>query len=319
MISRWLKGIFTVLLVTSLSFAVLDFVPGSFLELRRLNYGESSGGQRAYAQFEKEFNEKFHIDWPLWRRLGFFFNGVINGESSPSYQNLETPIYTQIAAKIPVTFSVAFGGVLVSMVFGIPLGVLAARWKNTWPDYFIMGISLSGLALPPYLIAVGLILLFSVVLSRLGFYSLVLPAGGWGEFKHLILPSLALGWGTMSIISKYVRSSIIETLDQDFIRTAYAKGLSKWRVLFVHALKPSLIPLISIIGSQIATLIVGSVLVEEVFRLQGLGSEFIKAAMYRDTPLLAYITLILSGTVVFFNVFADSLYRWVDPRIGKDL
>ncbi|MDB9744205.1 ABC transporter permease, partial [Fibrobacterales bacterium] len=131
--------------------------------------------------------------------------------------------------------------------------------------------------------------------------------------------SLALGWGTMSIISKYVRSSIIETLDQDFIRTAYAKGLSKWRVLFVHALKPSLIPLISIIGSQIATLIVGSVLVEEVFRLQGLGSEFIKAAMYRDTPLLAYITLILSGTVVFFNVFADSLYRWVDPRIGKDL
>ena len=131
MISRWLKGVFTVLLVTSLSFAVLDFVPGSFLELRRLNYGESSGGQRAYAQFEKEFNEKFHTDWPLWKRLGLFFNGVVNGESSPSYQNLETPIFTQIIAKIPVTFSVAFGGVIVSLIFGIPLGVLAARWKNT--------------------------------------------------------------------------------------------------------------------------------------------------------------------------------------------
>jgi peptide/nickel transport system permease protein len=226
----------------------------------------------------------------------------------PSFGNPNVAIETLIASKFAITLQIVTIGLLLALLVGVPMGVIAALKKNTVADYSLMGLSLVGQVIPSFVIAVGLIVLFSVVWG-------VLPTSGWGMCKHLILPALAIGAAPIATVARFIRSSILETLEQDYIRTAYSKGLPEATVVITHALRNSLIPLVTVMGPQFSFMLLGSVLVEQVFRIPGLGSMFVSAAQMRDYPMLVTSTLIFAAAIMFINLGVDMLYAVLDPRI----
>jgi ABC-type dipeptide/oligopeptide/nickel transport system permease component len=198
--------------------------------------------------------------------------------------------------------------VIVAVVIGLPLGILAAVKQNTIWDYLAMFLSMIGNSIPSYVLAVFLVLFFSLKLH-------LLPTAGWTEPKHVILPMLALGLGSVGGIARYMRTSLVESLRQDYIAAAWAKGGSFRRVVLGHALRNSLIPLITVLGPQLAHLMVGTVVIESYFRVPGLGSYFTLAANTRDFPLLMTSSIFFAFVIMAMNLIVDLTYGFLDPRI----
>lgn len=251
---------------------------------------------------------KYELDQPVWVQFSHWLRDVAHGDLRESFQYIGRPVRDMIGETLPV--SVVLGGValIFSIALGLPLGAVAAWKRNSWMDGSAMFVAVSGLSLPSYLLASLLILTFSMWLGWL-------PPALWEGPASMVLPVITLGARPLAIVARLTRSSMLEAFQSDYIRTARGKGLPENLIVFKHALRNSMIPVLSVMGPLAANLVTGSFLVEIVFQVPGMGKHFVQAVMNRDYPMVMGVTLVYGIILIASNLLVDLLYGWADPRI----
>ena len=256
-------------------------------------------------------NAKYGLDQPLWRQMISYVWGVVaHFDFGPSFIYKDRTVNEIIAQGFPVTLTYGSIAFVFAVVSGVGLGVMAAIFHNTWADYLAVGISIGAQVLPNFVMAPILVLVFTLWLGWL-------PGGGWegGRLPYVIMPMIALSTSYMASIARITRSSMLEVLTSNHIRTARAKGLPEWKVIIRHALKPALIPVISYLGPAFVAMITGSVVVDMYFSTGGIGKAFVDAALNRDYAVMMGVTLLVGFLTIVFNLVVDILYAWIDPKI----
>ncbi|HVL26224.1 MAG TPA: ABC transporter permease [Thermomicrobiales bacterium] len=307
--ARLVRMIFSLVAVSIITFVLLQMAPGNFADIQRVTSGASELSPAQASEVIGEFQTRYGDDVPAWKQYLKFMKGAIVWDFGPSYKYPNLTVQEIIADAFPVSATLALISVAIAVVIAIPLGVLAAVNHNRSADYIPMFLLTISRAIPSYLIALFLILLFS---RQLGW----LPTRGWPGLKESIMPVAALSVGSIAILARYIRSSMLETLRQDYIMAARAKGGGFRPVVFGHALRNSLIPFVTIVGPYLAGLMTGTVFIESIFGIPGLGLYFADAARSRDMPLLMGSTLFFALILMTMNLFVDLIYRMLDPRIG---
>lgn len=301
--------VLSLVVISALTFLLMQLAPGNFLELNVIMRPEALAGDTArIREVEAAFKARYGLDKPLWQQYLTWLRGAVVFKFGPSFKYPTSNIEELIAQGFPVSASLALAATAVAILVGLPMGIIAALRPNSWIDYLTTFISMIGVVIPNYVVAVFLILLFSLWLK-------LLPTAGWGEWYHWIMPVLALCLAPLTSIVRYMRTSLIDTLRQDYIRTAWAKGGTERQVIFGHALRNSLIPLITVLGPQLGYLMVYSVLVERFFLVPGLGAYFASAALERDYPMLVASVTFFAAVIMVINLLVDITYRFLDPRI----
>jgi ABC-type dipeptide/oligopeptide/nickel transport system permease component len=298
---RLLLGIPVLLGVSTLVFAILHLTPGDPVELM---LAQSGVGQRASVD---ELRHQLGLDLPLPVQYVRFLGNAVHGDFGDSIF-MSRPVGDLIREQLPATLQLALAGLLVAVVVGIPLGVVAAVKAGTWIDDLAALLSLVGVSMPSFWFGLLLIFLFSL---RLGW----LPATGQGGLERLVMPALVLGlWGA-AIVARIVRSSMLDVIGQDFMNTARAKGAGARTVIWRHAMKNALIPVITIVGLQFGQLLGGAVVTETVFARQGIGRLAVSAVITKDFPLVQGTVLLAAVVYLIANIIVDVLYAVVDPRV----
>jgi len=318
----------TFLGITLLVFLLIHLIPGNVVEAIS---GERGMDPVRYAQMMKEFG----LDQPLYVQYFSYLGKVFHGNLGVSVTTHES-VLTEFLTLFPATLELATCAMLLALLIGIPAGILAAIKRNTFLDYSVMGASLTGYSMPIFWWALLLILLFSVTLGwtpvsgRIDLLFDIPPvtgfmlidsllAGDAGAFKsalsHLILPMIALGTIPLAVIARMTRSAMLEVLREDYVRTARAKGLSRWRVIGVHALRNALIPVVTVIGLQVGTLLAGAILTETIFSWPGIGKWLVGAIQRRDYPVVQGGILLSATIIIIVNLVVDLLYGVINPRI----
>ncbi len=290
---------------------LLALIVISFLLMHAAPGGPFTYEKKLPAAVLANLNAKYGLDQPLWRQMiSYVWGMVAHFDFGPSFVYKDRTVNEIIAQGFPVTFQYGGWAFVMAVVCGIGLGVLAAIFQNTWLDYLSIGISIGASVLPNFVLAPILVLIFTRWLGWL-------PGGGWegGDWKHQLMPILAMGTAYMASIARIMRSSMLEVLTQNHIRTARAKGLPTWKVITRHALKPALIPVLSYLGPVFVAMITGSVVVDMYFSTAGVGKFFVDAALNRDYAVMMGVTLLAGGLTILFNLVVDVLYAWVDPKI----
>jgi peptide/nickel transport system permease protein len=257
------------------------------------------------------------LDQPLPLRYMQWLGGALHGDFGTSLSSNE-PVATRIAQRLPNTLVLAIVSLGLSIVLGIPLGVMAALRRNTLVDVLVALASVFGLSIPAFWLGIMLILTLSVNLNWLP-SSGITASGGDGDvldrLAHLIMPALVLSTTVLPYVVRFTRSALLEVLNQDYVRTATAKGLARVRVVYGHALRNALVPVVSIVGTLVPRLVGGAVVTEAVFGWPGMGRLAVEAANGRDYPLIVAITVVVAGVVVLTSLIVDLAYTWLDPRI----
>jgi oligopeptide transport system permease protein len=300
LLRRLLGVIPTLLLIATLAFALLHAVPGGPFDSAKLMEPE----------IKKSIEAKYHLDEPLWRQYVRYLDGLAHGDLGPSYQYRGVSVNEIIAEGFPVDVAVGGVAILIALLVGGSAGVLAALRRNSRIDYLLMGGALLGISIPVFVIAPLLILVFAIHLQWL-------PPGDWvaGSPSHLVLPAIALASPYIAYIARLMRGSTVEVLNSPFIRTARAKGLPLHVIMLRHALRPALAPLLSFLGPAVAGIITGSIVIETVFGLPGIGRYFTTGALNRDYTLVTGITILYGALIIFCNLIVDLCYAWLDPRV----
>lgn len=252
----------------------------------------------------------FGLDQPLSVQFGRFLGRVVTGDLGTSLHTRE-PVWRMITDRLPFTVSLGVTSLLFSVAFSLVLGVLAAIRRGTWIDDLCMVIALLGVSIPNFWLGLMSILLFSVILGWL-------PAGGAGTPAHLILPAIALGTTWAALSARLVRSSMLEVLNQDYVRTSRAKGLAEWMVNYKHALRNAVIPVVTYLGIQIPGIVGGSVVTETVFSRPGIGRLLVESISRRDLVVIEGVVLMIGVVVLISNLLVDLSYGLLDPRIRYD-
>src|SRR5437660_10111532 len=254
-----------------------------------------------------QMRAQLHLDEPLPQQYGRFVANALRGDLGISIRS-RRPVATEIAENVASTAQLALASMAVAIAIGVPLGLLAALFRNTWLDVGSMVVALLGVSMPSFWLGLLLIFVFSLHLAWF-------PATGGGDLLHLVLPSLTLGTIASAIIARLTRSSMLEVLGQDYVRTARAKGLAWWGVVGRHALKNALIPSITSFGPEFGHLLAGTVIVETVFSRPGLGRLIVGGILAKDFPLVQGTVLFVATVYVLINVIVDVTYAVADPRI----
>jgi ABC-type dipeptide/oligopeptide/nickel transport system permease component len=229
----------------------------------------------------------------------------------PTYKSRSRSVNDYFRENLPVSFQLGVAATLVAMAIGIPLGTISALKRNTWVDFAGMSVAIMGVSVPVIVTAPVLQYIFTVQLKWL-------PVTGWGEFKHMVLPALALGFASSALLARLTRASLLQVLNEDYIRTARAKGLAERTVVIGHALKNSLIPVVTILGPLFAALVTGTFVVEIIFGIPGMGRYFVTSITGRDYPVIMGTVLLYAFFLVLSNMLVDITYVWLDPRIRYD-
>ncbi|MTH63579.1 oligopeptide ABC transporter permease OppB [Paracoccus shanxieyensis] len=293
----------TLLLLIVVSFLLMQAAPGGpFTQERALP-----------PQVLANLNAKYGLDDPLWRQmLNYVWGIVAHFDFGPSFVYPDRSVNQIIAAGFPVTLTYGAISFLVAVIVGVSLGVTAAIRQNSWLDYCAVGLSIGAQVLPNFVMAPILVLIFTLWLGWL-------PGGGWawgwGGPIFWIMPVVALSTSFMASIARITRSSMLEVLGSNHIRTARAKGLPERKVILRHGLKPALLPVISYLGPAFVTMITGSVVVDMYFSTGGIGRSFVDSALNRDYAVMMGITILVGALTIFFNLVVDVLYAWIDPKI----
>lgn len=266
-----------------------------------------AGGRQTTPEVLASIRERYNLDKPLPTQYGLWLKGVVQGDFGESFK-AKQPVLTMIKARLPITLILDAGALVVGMVVAIPLGILAAVYRNTWVDAVATGIAMIGVASPVFFTGVLAVLIF-------GYWLGVLPTFGSGGIQHLILPWLVLGFSLVALNARLIRTSMIDVLQSDYIRTAWAKGLPGRAVVLRHAFRSALMPVLTAVAIQIGYLLVGGVLVEYVFGLGGLGSLLVTSILNSDYPVVQAITLLMVTAYVVINIVADLLGAAIDPRV----
>jgi oligopeptide transport system permease protein len=295
---RFLSAIPTLLVLLALSFALIRVAPGGPFDTER----------QIPAEIQERLNATYHLDEPLWMQFGRYLGNLLQGDFGPSFQYKDYTVTELIAAGFPVSLQLGGLAILLALVAGVSMGTTAAMNQNSRIDRVAMGVAMTGISIPNFVLAPLLVLLFAVTLRWL-------PAGGLGGWRNLVLPVIALALPQIAYIARLTRGSMIEVLRSDFIRTARAQGLPTREIILGHALKPALVPIVSYLGPATAGIITGSVVVEQIFGVPGLGRYFVQGALNRDYTLVMGVVVFYGVLIIVFNFLVDLAYRWLDPRV----
>ena len=285
--------------VSTLVFLLIHLIPGDPIEVML--------GETALPADKAALRGELHLDLPLHVQYLAFLQGLARGDLGRSLF-APRPVWDAIRAGLPATAELAVAALAIALLIAVPLGTLAAMKRNTWADRGAMLLALLGVSVPNFVLAPLLVLAFSIALG-------VLPVSGREGFGSLVLPAATLGAGMAGILSRMVRSSLLEVLRQDFITVALAKGLPRWRVVLKHALRTALIPVLTLVGLQLGGLLSGAIITETIFAWPGLGRLAFQAIQSRDYPLVQGCVLVIALTYVAVNLATDLLYALADPRV----
>jgi len=299
-LKRLLGAAPTLLLLITLAFFLMRAAPGGPFDRERA----------LPPQIEAALQAEYHLDQPLWRQYLHYLGGLAHGDLGPSFQYSGFSVAELIASGAPVSFKLGACAMSLAVLLGGLLGCVAALRRNSIFDRALMALAMLGLSVPNYVVAPLLILLFAIVLGWL-------PAGGWSThgIGDAVLPVIALALPQIATIARLMRASMIETLSANFIRTARAKGLPMRLIVWRHALKPALLPVLSYLGPAAAGIVTGSVVIEQVFAIPGIGRYFVQAALNRDYTLVLGVVIFYGALIILFNFLVDLLYGLLDPRL----
>jgi len=288
-----------VIVITLIVFSIFYFAPGD--PVSRI------AGPNVTPEVYESIRRKYGLDQPFIIQYLRFMKSVIEGDLGISILQ-ERPVIEMIQERLPVTLEIGLLGFLITFLIAIPAGVIAAVKKNTLVDYLCMSGTLLGTAIPTFWLGMLLMYFFAYKLRWF-------PISGYGTLQHLVLPSLAIGLTNAAITARMVRSSMLEVLNQDYVRTARSKGLLEKVVIYRHALKNALIPVITLMGLRLGWIIGGSVALEIIFSIPGIGRLMVDSILARDYPVVQGSMIVLTSSIILANILADILYAIVDPRI----
>jgi peptide/nickel transport system permease protein len=307
-VQRAWQAAVVLLLVSAITFLLVNLAPGGPSSMMRMDVTPEQ--REALAR-------RLGLDQPILVRYGQWLAGSLRGDLGISMTSNE-PVGQRIGQRLPNTLTLAGTALLASILIGIPLGVAAALRRNSLPDFAIALISVLGVSVPAFWLGIILILMLSVNLNLLPSSGIV-TSGSEGDLvdrlKHLIMPALVLSTTVLPYVVRFTRSALLEVLGQDYVRTATAKGLARVRVVYGHALRNALVPVVSIIGTMVPRLFGGAVVTEAVFGWPGMGRLAVEAANGRDYPLIVGIVVVVAAVVVLSSLVVDLAYSWLDPRI----
>ncbi len=289
----------TVLGVLTLVFFLIHMIPGDPVD--------AILGETAQAADKASMRKDLKLDLPILEQYGLYLKGFFAGDLGESIV-FNRPVLEVILERLPATMLLGGASILFAIALSFPLGIVSALYKDKAPDRLALLASLLGISIPNFWLGPLLIIFFSVHLR-------LVPASGFGGFEHIILPSITLGSGLAAILTRMVRSSLLESIREDYIRTARAKGLSSSTVILKHALRNSLIPIITVLGLQVGALLAGSIITETIFSWPGIGTLTIQGIRNRDYPLVQGCILLIAFFYVLSNLITDISYAFADPRI----
>ena len=298
-IGRRLLWIIPVLFAVSvITFFLMHSVPG----------GPWDGEKRLPDSVVARLNAEYGLDQPIYIQYLTWAGDFVTGDFGPSYRYIDRRVNDIIGDGLMTTVQLGVMAFALSVLVGIPLGIVAALGHNRWPDYLSTSVSIIGIATPSFVLAIMLIVIFSV---NLGWF----PTGGWKGPETWVLPTIALAGFPIAVIARYTRASMLEVTRKDFIRTAHSKGLQRNSVVSRHMVRNALIPVVTILGPTLAFLVTGSFIIERIFNIPGVGEFYLSAISTRDYSLLMAMTMLYAFAVAFLNVVVDVLYAYIDPRI----
>lgn len=289
--------------------ALLILITLTFFMMRAAPGGPFDRERDVDPEVRAKLEQAYHLDEPLWKQYGRYLSALSKGDLGPSFKYADRSVNELIAGGFPVSLKIGSLAMLLALLLGGALGIFAALRQNGVVDYSVMTLAMFGISVPNYVFAPLAILLFSVTLGWL-------PAGGWNEgaWPNLVLPVLALAAPQVAYIARLMRGSMIEVLHAPYIRTARAKGLPEREVILRHALRPALLPVLSYLGPACAGIITGSVVIEQIFGIPGIGRYFVTAALNRDYTVVMGVVIFYGVLVILFNFVVDLLYGVLDPR-----
>ena len=297
---RILGAIPTLFILMALAFFLIRLAPGGPFDSEKVLLPEIEANLRA----------AYHLDEPLYQQFARYLGNLLQGDFGPSFQYRDLTVTELIMTGFPISLRLGAGAMAFAVIFGVLAGSVAALWQNSRTDYVVMAVSMTGISVPSFVMAPLLILVFAVYLGWL-------PAGGLGggSFRNMVLPVVSLALPQIAYVARLTRGSLIEILRSNFIRTAKAQGLPMGKILLVHALKPALLPVVSYLGPATAAVITGSVVIEQIFGIPGLGRFFVQGALNRDYTLVMGIVVFYGTLIVVFNFLVDLAYAWLDPKV----
>ncbi|MCJ2377287.1 oligopeptide ABC transporter permease OppB [Vibrio sp. ZSDZ34] len=297
---RIFEAIPTLLVLITVSFFLMRFAPGN----------PFSSERPLPPEVMANINAKYGLDKPVFEQYTTYLTNILQGDFGPSFKYKDFTVNELVSNALPVSAKVGFLAFIFTVIMGVTVGTIAALRQNSWLDYGIMATAMLGVVMPSFVLAPVLIYIFSINLGWL-------PAGGWndGSFQYMALPIIGMSLLYVATFARITRGSMIETLNSNFIRTARAKGLSYRYIIIKHALKPALLPVVSYMGPAFVGIITGSVVIETIFGLPGIGKLFVNAAFNRDYSLVMGITILIGFLFILFNAVVDILLAMIDPKI----
>jgi oligopeptide transport system permease protein len=299
-LTRFAGAIPTLLILITIAFFMIRAAPG----------GPFDSEKALPAEIEANLRAAYHLDEPLVQQYGRYLWNLARGDFGPSFQYKDYSVTELIAAGFPVSLRLGGSAMILALLVGVSAGTIAALRQNSRTDHAVMAVSMTGISIPNFVMAPLLILFFAVYLGWL-------PAGGIGDgsLKHMLLPVISLALPQIAYISRLTRGSMIEVLRSNFVRTARAQGLPERTVILRHALKPALLPVVSYLGPATAAVITGSVVIEQIFGVPGLGRYFVQGALNRDYTLVMGVVVFYGALIILFNLLVDLVYAWLDPKV----
>ncbi|HUL83252.1 MAG TPA: oligopeptide ABC transporter permease OppB [Gammaproteobacteria bacterium] len=287
---------------------LLILIASAFLMIRAAPGGPFDTERKLLPEIEANLRAAYHLDEPLYQQFGRYLYGLAHFDFGPSFQYRDYTVTELIVTGFPVSLKLGGLAMLLALVAGVAAGCLAAFNQNSRIDYGVTALSMTGISIPSFVMAPLLVLVFAVYLHWL-------PAGGLGDASNLVLPVVALALPQIAYVARLTRGSMIEVLRSNFIRTARAQGLSTAQIVLRHALKPALLPVVSYLGPATALVITGSVVVEQIFGVPGIGRFFVTGALNRDYTLVMGVVVFYGVLIVAFNFLVDLAYAWLDPKV----
>jgi oligopeptide transport system permease protein len=303
LLRRLAIGLPTLFIVVTLSFYMMRLAPGGPFDQER----------PIPPEILRNIQEAYHLDEPLWRQYLRYLGGVVRGDFGPSYRTKDFTVNELLAEGAPASFTVGGLAVLLALALGLAAGITAALRQNSWIDYSVMSLAMVGIAIPSFVMAPMLILLFAVHLGWL-------PAGGWGNgaLPFLILPVVSLALPQVARVARLSRGAMIEQLHANYVRTARAKGLREQLVVLRHALPGAMLPVVSYLGPMTAALLTGSVVIETIFSIPGIGRYFVQSALNRDYTVVMGVVIVYAAMIILLNLAVDLVYGLLDPKVRHD-
>jgi len=304
---RVLGAIPTLFIIITMTFFLMHVAPGGPFDAQR----------HLPPEIEHNIRAAYNLDKPVWQQYAIYLGRLAHGDLGPSYKNHDFTVTELIAVGLPVSARLGLSAILLAIFIGIGLGTVAALNQNKLTDYGVMGIAMIGITIPTFVTGPILTLFLGIYGLHLFGYDFFLPAGGWngGALANMILPVTVLALPQIAVIARLVRGSMVEVLRSNYVRTARAKGLPSHIVVLRHALRAALLPVVSYLGPAIAGLLTGSLIVETIFGIPGIGRYFVEGAINRDYTLVMGVVICYAAFVIFLNLVADILYAVLDPRV----